>query len=1307
MKKFDCRNWVIANQTKQSFFVMLACSVVLLLSMVAETSAVQAGVSIPDTGQTQSYTDTFGEDSDYEINPPSYTENGDGTVTDNTTGLVWQQQDGGQTITNTKATVYCQDLSLSGSGWRLPSIGELVGIVNYDRVAPSIDPIFIGTQSRNGANYASSTSWAGNPNGFCGLNFFAGFAGCNGINSINYNVKCVRGGQNSVNNYKAISGEVTDKRTGLVWKQKNDGKIRTWSEAIDYCNGLPPTNQNFWRLPNIKELQSIIDHSRINPAIDPIFPGTQKSAYWSSTSYANDGDIGPTNFEAWIVKFHEDYVWFDNKRNGNYVRCVRNGQSNQSVLSPPFSITVLSSDSDGNFNVSWAVSSTTGVTYILQESTDSGFTIGIRDAYKGNKLVAPITGRIMGKTYYYRVKAIKSGSTDSEWTPAANGCNLSAPAAVPGAITVPAKDPDGSYILKWKASKTKGVSYTLEEATDKKFTANLREVYTGTSLQAPITERSNKATYYYRVKATKTGLADSAWIADAKGCAVTISAPAGVQPPKSITVVQTDEDGSYPVTWAPSPTPGVTYELEEATDNKFTLGKRPVYTGKEKGFTVVGRSQNVTYYYRVRAVNASSQASIWQKAGNGCLVAVATPDAPMQLNDDPKSHIIADGYDGRNFVTIKGDKKPDGSIDRITEYAFVAEDDSSKRLTITVDDKDRPVSLLSEKGEVKLQYLAGNKLSITGKANDGRAIDPQTIDLPQAVAQVMQSSSIQMQSANSMAAEDNEFDLFHKTGTILVQCDDAEHFPTETFTKPLPSGQQGPLPPKSLDDAGYIGQTSIDGKLTTEYEYKYIVKKLHPYPTWEANCSKNMGKLIQGSIVTQVTMRVICEAVVPSSLRWLLMDYCMQSLNWIGEKASSSVMCTLAKYEELEKELNEYGTIDITACKKYQDGTTKCKGPENVVATTAKELPEFKLGPAPPKAEIQMTYGTAVTLQGEQTVTPDSLVQFKAIDNYKTVNGDYIDGCATYAWKIVNTSTKPVKEYSSGNGRDMSYTFKDPGTYEITLTVDNHEHKAVTTRQKITVGSVPVIVVSQASTPVISGSTGYTFEREEIGHEQYIYFSIRNEGDGDLIIESISERDPDLGIVNVGTNSIPPGWYKNFTVHWTPKSSAPLNALVIVKSNDPKTPEFSFNVVGGDSCQNPGTVMWKGREWQRCGSQAEMSFDSAKAYCANLTEDGHDDWFLPSIDTLVSLIVCSDGREVVLPPGESDESYWQVWTYGCEGPLKLGVKNPAFTSFLFYYWSSTPDLMYSHGEKTFAADFYYGDIVTIDAGGARCVRGGP
>ena len=100
---------------------------------------------VPDTGQATSYTATFGEDADYTVNSPSYTDNGDGTITDDVTGLMWQKCSAGQTndascsgtatthnwyqATGTPDATYnpsgatnvCGSLSLAGkTDWRLP-----------------------------------------------------------------------------------------------------------------------------------------------------------------------------------------------------------------------------------------------------------------------------------------------------------------------------------------------------------------------------------------------------------------------------------------------------------------------------------------------------------------------------------------------------------------------------------------------------------------------------------------------------------------------------------------------------------------------------------------------------------------------------------------------------------------------------------------------------------------------------------------------------------------------------------------------------------------------------------------------------------------------------------------------------------------------------------------------------------------------------------------------------------------------------------------------------------------------------------
>ena len=93
---------------------------------------------------------------------------------------------------------------------------------------------------------------------------------------------------------------------------------------------------------------------------------------------------------------------------------------------PPSSIAVPSSDSDGSYTVSWGSSSTSSVTYVLEEATNSSFSSGLRQVYSGTSISATITGRNSGTTYYYHVKATRSGYTDSDWRNGSNGCTVNA-----------------------------------------------------------------------------------------------------------------------------------------------------------------------------------------------------------------------------------------------------------------------------------------------------------------------------------------------------------------------------------------------------------------------------------------------------------------------------------------------------------------------------------------------------------------------------------------------------------------------------------------------------------------------------------------------------------------------------------------------------------------------------------------------------------------------------------------------------------------------------------------------------------------
>jgi hypothetical protein len=76
-----------------------------------------------------------------------------------------------------------------------------------------------------------------------------------------------------VGRYIVANGTVTDMKTHLVWQQRDDGMTRTWDSAGTYCAGLSLDGEG-WRLPTIKELQTIVDYSKTNPSIDSRFTGT-------------------------------------------------------------------------------------------------------------------------------------------------------------------------------------------------------------------------------------------------------------------------------------------------------------------------------------------------------------------------------------------------------------------------------------------------------------------------------------------------------------------------------------------------------------------------------------------------------------------------------------------------------------------------------------------------------------------------------------------------------------------------------------------------------------------------------------------------------------------------------------------------------------------------------------------------------------------------------------------------------------------------------------------------------------------------
>jgi hypothetical protein len=130
-------------------------------------------------------------------------------------------------------------------------------------------------------------------------------------------------------------GTVTDNKTDLTWMRCSLGQTWSagessctgtaskynWQNALTAANSTDFAGQNDWRLPNIKELKSIVEQACIFPAInDIIFPNTQSAYYWSSSPSARSHDY------AWIVDFDYGGGGSDFESGGGYVRLVRGGQ---------------------------------------------------------------------------------------------------------------------------------------------------------------------------------------------------------------------------------------------------------------------------------------------------------------------------------------------------------------------------------------------------------------------------------------------------------------------------------------------------------------------------------------------------------------------------------------------------------------------------------------------------------------------------------------------------------------------------------------------------------------------------------------------------------------------------------------------------------------------------------------------------------------------------------------------------------------------------------------------------------------------
>ncbi|CAM9659747.1 unnamed protein product, partial [Heterosigma akashiwo] len=314
-----------------------------------------------DTGQTYCFDDVesvdcpyqnvdgdfAGQDGNWERNTPSYTNNGDNTIYDEVTGLTWTTVadfDTRYTYDDGLALVddYNSDEYAGYSDWRVPTTKELYSLMLFSGIDPDVtststgsltpfidDDVFpfeygSGDYRTVDVQFVTDTLCLDPLMGtdeefFFGVNFADGrIKGYETyLTRDQFYVMLVRGNENyGTNDFQedANGMTITDSNTGLTWTKSDSGVGLTWEAALWYCEEFELAGYSDWRLPNAKELHTLVNYSRSpdstgSAAIDEIF---------NVTEITNEG--GESDFPwYWTSTTHECSACTDAGANGVYI----------------------------------------------------------------------------------------------------------------------------------------------------------------------------------------------------------------------------------------------------------------------------------------------------------------------------------------------------------------------------------------------------------------------------------------------------------------------------------------------------------------------------------------------------------------------------------------------------------------------------------------------------------------------------------------------------------------------------------------------------------------------------------------------------------------------------------------------------------------------------------------------------------------------------------------------------------------------------------------------------------------------------
>ena len=229
------------------------------------------------------------------------------------------------------AVIYCSTLTLAGyTDWRLPNAHESFSILNHQNVNPSLDNTVFPTSlaeywwTSDRQPNDSSKVWVTNGGGGVGNHPKTETISAGGLK--HFHTRAVRDihPTSIIPNHFSdnLNGTVTDNLTDLIWQKNSMNDSLTWEDALVKADTMLLAGYNDWRLPNIKELQSINIEQIMNPSINTTyFTNIGINKLWSSTSLPNQ------TTKAWYLDTKYGVTTYQTKTSKQKVIFVRSTQN--------------------------------------------------------------------------------------------------------------------------------------------------------------------------------------------------------------------------------------------------------------------------------------------------------------------------------------------------------------------------------------------------------------------------------------------------------------------------------------------------------------------------------------------------------------------------------------------------------------------------------------------------------------------------------------------------------------------------------------------------------------------------------------------------------------------------------------------------------------------------------------------------------------------------------------------------------------------------------------------------------------------